>query len=134
VRQVVDWLNEPGDPQDSQRPPHRGARSLRSPARLPVPNDSGKVARLFMNLLLLRAGLPPAIIHSTERQRYYEALKGSANTVLQMVQDAVENSLASIEKLLDEHESRKRAFITDPSGGTLSEERPPPSPPPLRAP
>jgi hypothetical protein len=29
-----------------------------------------------------------------------------------MVQESVENSLASVEKLLDEHESRKRAFIS----------------------
>ena len=54
-----------------------------------------------MNLLLLRGGYPPAIIHSTERQRYYEALKGSSTTMHAIVQDAVENSLASIEKLLD---------------------------------
>jgi hypothetical protein len=48
-----------------------------------------------MNLLLLRSGYPPAIIHSTERQRYYEALKGSSATMHSIVQDAIENSLAS---------------------------------------
>ena len=99
-------------------------RRTRSPVRIaarahydllrvfPFTTDSGKVARLFMNLMLLRNGYPPAIVHSTERQRYYEALKGSANTVLQMVQEAVENSLASVEKVLDEHESKKRAFVS----------------------
>ena len=78
----------------------------------PFPVDSGKAARLFMNLLLMRSGLPPAILHSTERQRYYEALKGSATTVLQMVQEAVENALSSVEKLLDEHETKKRGFVS----------------------
>jgi Fic family protein len=74
----------------------------------PFTHDSGKVARLFMNLLLLRAGYPPAIVHSTERQRYYEALKGASATMTQIVQEAVENSLASIEKLLEAYESRSR--------------------------
>ena len=59
----------------------------------PFPTDSGKVARLLMNLLLLRSGYPPAIIHSTERQRYYEALKGSSSTMHGIVQEAIENSL-----------------------------------------
>jgi Fic family protein len=58
------------------------------------------VARLVMNLVLLRSGYPPAIIHSTERQRYYEALKGSSATMHSIVQDSIDNSLTSIEKLL----------------------------------
>jgi hypothetical protein len=69
--------------------------------------DSGKVARLVMNLLLLRSGYPPAIIHSTERQRYYEALRGSSATMHAIVQDAMENSLSSIEKLLNAYDEQK---------------------------
>jgi hypothetical protein len=72
----------------------------------PFTTDSGKVARLFMNLLLLRHGYPPAIVHSTERQRYYEALKGSSAAMTQIVQEAIENNLGSVEKLLEMHESR----------------------------
>jgi Fic family protein len=78
----------------------------------PFTHDSGKVARLLMNLLLMRAGYEPAIIHSTERQRYYEALKGSAAVILHMVQEAEENALASIEKMLDEHETNTRSFVS----------------------
>jgi Fic family protein len=108
LRQVVDWVNDPE------------TRKTRSAVRLagrahydllrvfPFQTDSGKVARLMMNLLLLRSGYPPAIIHSTERQRYYEALKGSSATMHSIVQDAIENSLSSIEKLLDLYEPRKR--------------------------
>ncbi len=112
VRQVVDWLNDP-----ETRKTRNGIRiAARAHFDLlkvyPFPTDSGKVARLFMNLLLMRSGLPPSIIHSTERQRYYEGLKSSATTVLQMVQEAVENALASVEKLLNEHETGKRAFIS----------------------
>ena len=54
----------------------------------------------------LRHGYPPAIVHSTERQRYYEALKGSSATMTQIVQEAIENNLGSVEKLLEIQESK----------------------------
>lgn len=112
VRQIVDWLNDP-ETRKTRNALRIAARAHYDLLRVyPFQSDSGKVARLFMNLLLMRSGLPPSIIHSTERQRYYEALKGSATTVLQMVQEAVENALASVEKLLDEYETRKRAFVS----------------------
>jgi Fic family protein len=112
VRQIVDWLNDP-ETRKTRNGVRIAARAHYDLLRVyPFTTDSGKVSRLFMNLLLMRTGLPPAIIHSTERQRYYEALKGSATTVLQMVQEAVENALSSVEKLLDEHETRKRAFVS----------------------
>jgi hypothetical protein len=112
VRQIVDWLNDP-ETRKTRNGVRIAARAHYDLLRVyPFAADSGKVSRLFMNLLLLRSGLHPSIIHSTERQRYYEALKGSATTVLQMVQEAVENALSSAEKLLDEHETRKRAFVS----------------------
>ncbi|HSO00158.1 MAG TPA: Fic family protein, partial [Candidatus Nanopelagicales bacterium] len=112
VRQIVDWLNDP-ETRKTRNGIRIAARAHYDLLRVyPFPVDSGKVSRLFMNMILMRSGLPPAIIHSTERQRYYEALKGSATTVLQMVQEAVENALSSVEKVLDEHESRKRAFVS----------------------
>jgi hypothetical protein len=109
VRQIVDWVNDPET--------RKGRNTLRIAGRahfdllraFPFPTDSGRVARLFMNLLLMRAGYPPAIMHSTDRQRYYEALKGSAVIINNMVQEAIENALASIEKILDDHEARGRA-------------------------
>ena len=112
VRQIVDWLNDP-ETRKTRNGVRIAARAHYDLLRVyPFPVDSGKAARLFMNLLLMRSGLPPAILHSTERQRYYEALKGSATTVLQMVQEAVENALSSVEKLLDEHETKKRGFVS----------------------
>jgi fido (protein-threonine AMPylation protein) len=110
LRQIIDWLNDP-ETKKTRNGIRIAARAHYDMLRVyPFATDSGKVARLFMNLLLMRTGLPPALIHSTERQRYYEALKGSATTVLQMVQEAVENALTSVEKLLDEHSGRKRAL------------------------
>ncbi|HZO15056.1 MAG TPA: Fic family protein [Polyangiaceae bacterium] len=113
VRLIVEWVNSPET--------RKNVSTLRISAKAhydlartyPFPHDSGKVARLFMNYLLLRGGLPPAIIHSTERQRYYEALKApTAGPLVQMLKDSVDNALASIEKLLEEHETKKRGFVS----------------------
>jgi Fic family protein len=108
LRQIVDWVNDP-ETRRTRTPVRIATRAHYDILRIfPFAQDSGKVARLFMNLLLLRNGYPPAIVHSTERQRYYEALRGSSTTMNAIVQDAIENSLASIEKLLDSYDARSR--------------------------
>jgi Fic family protein len=61
----------------------------------PYPKHSGRVGRLMMNLMLLREGYPPAILHATDRQRYYDALRSSAEATSAIVQEALENSLSS---------------------------------------
>lgn len=107
VRQVIDWLSGP-EPKKLKSPVRIAARAHFDLLRVfPFHQDSGKVARLLMNVLLLRAGYPPAIIHSTERQRYYEALRGALPTIVTMVNESIENGLTSIEKLLDEEGKRK---------------------------
>ncbi|HVJ18149.1 MAG TPA: Fic family protein [Polyangiaceae bacterium] len=107
VRQVIDWLNGP-EPKKIKNPMRVAARVHYDLLRIfPFPQDSGKVARLLMNILLLRGGYPPAIIHSTERQKYYEALKGQLPIIFMLVNDSISNALMSIEKLLDEHEQHK---------------------------
>ncbi len=105
VRAVVEWVNDP-ETRRTRSPIRLAARAHYDLLRVfPFATDSGKVARLFMNLLLLRAGYPPAIVHSTERQRYYDTLKGASATMTQIVQEAIDNNLASIEKLLDTHDA-----------------------------
>jgi hypothetical protein len=102
VRQVVEWVNDP-ETKRTRTPIRIAARAHYDFLRVfPFQNDSGKVARLLMNYILLRAGFPPAIIHSTERQRYYDSLKGSPLAIVHMVQESLENSIASIEKYLDD--------------------------------
>jgi Fic family protein len=116
LRQIVDWVNDP-ETRRTRTPVRLAARAHYEILRIfPFASDSGKVARLVMNLLLLRSGYPPAIIHSTERQRYYEALKGSSATMYSIVQDAIENSLSSIERLLDQYDTKR-------AGGLLYETR-----------
>lgn len=110
VRQVVDWLNGP-EPKKIKDPIRVAARVQYDLVRVfPFAQDSGKVARLLMNILLLRAGHPPAIMHSTERQRYYEALKGSLPVIIAMVREAINNGLTSIEKRLDDRDAKLRGF------------------------
>jgi hypothetical protein len=106
VRQIMDWYNGP-EAKKMKNPLRVGARVHYDLLRVfPFAQDSGKVARLLMNVILLRGGYPPAIVHSTERQRYYEALKGSLPVIIQLVNESISNALASIEKRLDEHEAR----------------------------
>jgi hypothetical protein len=115
VRQIMDWLNGP-EAKKMKSPLRVGARVHYDLVRVfPFAQDSGKVARLLMNIILLRGGYPPAIVHSTERQRYYEALKGQLPVILQLVNESISNALASIEKRLDEHESRAPGAPSAPS-------------------
>jgi Fic family protein len=102
VRLAVEWLDGP-EPKKLKSAVRIASHFHYEILRIfPFPVDSGKVARLLMNILLLRAGHPPAIVHSTERQRYYEALKSSLPTIVVMVNESILNALQSVEKRLDE--------------------------------
>lgn len=59
----------------------------------PFTENSGKVGRMLTNLVLLRNGYMPAIIHSIDRQRYYESLRGAEGLFRALLMDAIENSL-----------------------------------------
>jgi Fic family protein len=61
----------------------------------PFPKHNGKVARLLMNMILLREGYPPAILHSTDRQRYYDALKTSSDALAGLINEALDNGVES---------------------------------------
>lgn len=106
VRAIIEWVNDP-ETRRTRSPIRLASRAHYDLLRVfPFPTDSGKVARLLMNLLLLRSGYPPAIVHSTERQRYYDALKGSNTAMTQIVQESIDNNLASVEKMLETYENR----------------------------
>ncbi len=95
MRQLFDWINSP----ETKRSTHPVRLSAKAHFQMlhiyPFPRHSGKVARLLMNLILLRHGYPPVIIHATERQRYYEALKTSDNAVAKLVNEALGASVES---------------------------------------
>ena len=107
VKAVIDWVNDP-EVKGGRGTVRYATRAHYDLLRIfPFQTDSGKVARLLLNVLLLRGGLPPAIIHMSDRQRYYEALKGSPATMVTIVHDAIDNNLSSIEKLIEHYEARR---------------------------
>ncbi len=63
----------------------------------PFIDGNGRTARLIMNLILLRAGYPPAIIARVNRQQYYRVLaqadSGNSEPLVNFVGRAVERSL-----------------------------------------
>jgi Fic family protein len=121
MRQILDWIADP-ETKSTRNPVRIAARAHYDMVRVfPFTHDSGKVARLFMNLMLLRNGYPPAIVHSTERQRYYEALKGSSAAMTQIVQEAIDNNLASIEKMLDTNDHKPVAAGAGHASGARDE-------------
>jgi len=124
ARQVIDWLNGP-EPKKLKSPIRIAARVHYDLLRVfPFPQDSGKVSRLLMNVLLMRAGHPPAIIHSTERQRYYEALKGQLPIIVSMVSESIMNALLSIEKKIEDHDATKSRSSAPPKEGEEKPEKP----------
>jgi Fic family protein len=59
----------------------------------PFTEHSGRVGRLVSNMVLLRHSYLPCIIHSIDRQRYYEAFRGPVASFRSLMMDAMENSL-----------------------------------------
>jgi Fic family protein len=102
MRQLVQWLSDP----ETKKTMHPVRMASKAHFQLlhiyPFPRHSGKVARLVMNLLLMRAGYPPVIIHATERQRYYEALRNgedaTANLINQALGAAIETAIQYFEE------------------------------------
>ena len=68
----------------------------------PWTKNTGKVARLLTNYVLLRAKYLPAIIHSIDRQRYYEALRHDNDGLLGLVVESLENGINTTTKFFDE--------------------------------
>jgi len=101
MRKLGEWM-------DSQEftdlhPVTRAARAhVKLLAIYPWTKNSGKVARLLMNFILLRHGYLPAVVHSIERQRYYEALRFENDAVLNLVIESLENSIETTNKFFTE--------------------------------
>jgi Fic family protein len=101
MRALIDWVNSP----EARRATHPVRLAAKAHYQLlhiyPFTKHSGKVSRLFMNLLLLRHGFPPVIIHSTERQMYYESLRAEPNEMAALVHTAFRSSVESAIKFFE---------------------------------
>jgi Fic family protein len=58
----------------------------------PFTDLSGKVGRLLMNILVMRAGYLPAVIHAIDRQRYYESLKQQPRVLQALMTEAIQHA------------------------------------------
>jgi Fic family protein len=76
----------------------------------PFSEHSGKVARMTSNLVLQRHGYIPCIIHSIDRQRYYESFRGTPASFRILMMDAMENSLDNGLKYFRDQARRYRAI------------------------
>jgi Fic family protein len=76
----------------------------------PFTEHSGKVGRAGMNLILLRHNYLPCIIHSIDRQRYYESLRGPMGGFRNLLMDAMENSLDNALKFFKDASRRYKAI------------------------
>jgi len=101
MRKLGEWMES-----DEFNELHPITRATKAHFRLlstyPWTKNSGKVARLLMNYILIRHGYLPAVIHSIERQRYYEVLRFENEGLLNLVIESLENSIETTGKFLDE--------------------------------
>jgi len=101
MRKLGEWLES-----EEFRDLHPITRATKAHFRVlttyPWTKNSGKVARLLMNFMLIRHGYLPAVIHSIERQRYYEVLRAENDGLLNLVIESLENSIETTNKFLDE--------------------------------
>lgn len=74
----------------------------------PYTEGSGRIARLLANLVLIHAGYQPCVIHTIDRQRYYESLKQAEPTLRDLMMESMQNGLASAEKYCREAMALKR--------------------------
>jgi Fic family protein len=84
----------------------RNAHAIQRAARLhhglmqvfPYTDNSGRIGRLFANMILFQAGYLPVIVHATDRQRYYESLRQPEAALRELTMDAIGNGLEHAEK------------------------------------
>jgi Fic family protein len=75
----------------------------------PFTENTGRVARLLGNLVLLHAGYRlPVIIHATDRQRYYESLRMPEAVLRDLTMEALDNALTQAEKYFSETPRRTK--------------------------
>jgi Fic family protein len=101
MRKISDWLES-----SEFENLHPIAQATRLQFKLltayPWTKNSGKVARLVANYILIKAGYLPAVIHSIERQRYYEVLRHENEGLLNLIVESLENSIETTAKFFEE--------------------------------
>jgi Fic family protein len=98
---------------------YRNAHAIQRAARLhhglmqvfPYTDNTGRIGRLFSNMILFQAGYLPVIVHATDRQRYYESLRQPEGALRELTMDAIENGLEHAEKFFAEAAAGERSQV-----------------------
>ncbi|NKC12082.1 MAG: hypothetical protein GKR94_07725 [Gammaproteobacteria bacterium] len=76
----------------------------------PFIDGNGRVARLLMNLILMRYGYPIAIVSKEDRLRYYDALEASQSSdptpFMELLSECIDESLEEYERAAEEQRER----------------------------
>jgi Fic family protein len=111
MRKLGEWMEGPATRE--LHPIERAAKThWRIMSIFPWAMHSGRSARIIANLLLEQAGYPIAVIHSIDRQRYYESLRSpNSRALLSVYLEGVETTAASAARVYDEavRAGRRRA-------------------------
>jgi Fic family protein len=101
MRKLAEWLDS-----SEFSNLHAVAKAVKLQFRLlqayPWTQNSGKVARLLTNYILLREGFLPAVVHSIDRQRYYEVLRRDDDGLMVLILESLENSIDTTSRFYDE--------------------------------
>lgn len=101
MRKLAEWLDEPGTKHlhavDRVATLHSKFMGI-----FPWAKESGRTIRIISNLLLQEAGYPIAIVHSIDRQRYYESLRGDHIGLTSLYLEAVQTTAETEMRVYDE--------------------------------
>jgi Fic family protein len=97
---VDDWLTSVnvGPTADEHLVQYLARTHTRFESIHPFRDGNGRTGRLLMNLLLVRKGLPPAIIYNRERSKYIDALvradrRGDVGALSEMIARSIRDSI-----------------------------------------
>lgn len=100
MRKLIAWMNDPAET-GALHPVSLASRFHYNFMHIfPFLETSGKIGRVVMNLVLVRNGYLPAVIHATERQRYYEVLRQPPGGLTEVIVDSAMASFEAAVKFL----------------------------------
>jgi len=71
-------------------------------AIFPWVKQSGRCARLVSNMLLMQNDYPMSVLHSIDRQAYYEALREGPGELIPLYVEAIETTAVSEMRVYDQ--------------------------------
>jgi Fic family protein len=100
MQKLIDWMNNPEDAVSMHPVEWVTKFHFRFMHIFPFVDTTGKIGRTMANMILIRYGYLPAIIHATERQRYYEVIRQSQGDLGELLNESAISSLDAADKFL----------------------------------